>query len=125
VPFLHWIASILTTYKLCGVANGLEYLHFNNVVHGNLGVVRGGSLVCITVGLTHIQPNILVDDSGRARITDFGLAMMPQDPDSQRGFLDDQTAQWTAPEIANDSGTYSKEADVFSFAMVMVEVRRG
>jgi hypothetical protein len=31
--------------------------------------------------------------------------------------------RWTAPEILNNQGTYSKEADVFSFAMVMIEVR--
>ena len=33
--------------------------------------------------------------------------------------------QYTAPEILNGSGVLSKEADVFSFAVVMVEVRRG
>ena len=31
---------------------------------------------------------------------------------------------YTAPEILNGSGVFSKEADVFSFAMVMAEVRR-
>ena len=31
---------------------------------------------------------------------------------------------YTAPEILNGSGVLSKAADVFSFAMVMVEVRR-
>ena len=32
---------------------------------------------------------------------------------------------YTAPEILNGSGVLSKEADVFSFGMVMVEARRG
>ena len=120
---MHWIAGVLITYKLCGIATGLKYLHSNDVVHGNLGPVRGGSSVCITIGLTYVQPNILVDDSGRVRITDFGLTTMPRGPNSQRAFVDDQTVQWTAPEILNGRGTYSKEADVFSFAMVMIEVR--
>ena len=31
--------------------------------------------------------------------------------------------RWTAPEILNEEGTHSKEADIFSFAMVMVEAR--
>ena len=76
------------------------------------------------INLTPIlQPNILVDDSGQARIADFGLAVIPQNQTAKRAFLDDQTARWTAPEILHDSGTYSKEADVFSFAMVMIEVR--
>jgi len=121
---MHWIAGMLITYKLCGVATGLKYLHSNDVVHGNLGPVCGGSSVGFTIGLTCVQPNILVDDSGRVRITDFGLATMPRGPNSQRAFVDDQTVPWTAPEILNDRGTYSKEADVFSFAMVMVEVRQ-
>ena len=33
------------------------------------------------------------------------------------------TARWTAPEILNEGEPYSREADVFSFAMVMIEVR--
>ena len=80
-------------------------------------------LVRFTTALTPAQPNILVDDSGNALIADFGLAMITQNPDSvlsisrQRG----HTPQWTAPEILND-GMHSKEADIFSFAMVMIEV---
>ena len=31
---------------------------------------------------------------------------------------------YTAPEILNKSGVRGKEADIFSFAMVMVQVRR-
>ena len=64
-----------------------------------------------------------MDDSGRARITDFGLATILQNPDFKRAFLDDQSVRWTAPEILYAPGAYSKEADVFSFAMVMIEVR--
>jgi len=75
--------------------------------------------------LTPLQPNILVDAAGRARITDFGLATVTQNLDSMRSASDDKghTARWTAPEILNEQGTYSKEADIFSFAMVMIEVR--
>ena len=76
------------------------------------------------MALMTTQPNILVDGSGSALIADFGLAMVAQNPDSvlsisrQRGY----TPQWTAPEILNN-GMHSKEADIFSFAMVMIEVR--
>ena len=74
--------------------------------------------------LTRVQPNILVDAAGHVRITDFGLATVTQNLDSIRSGSDDHghTARWTAPEILSENGTYSKEADVFSFAMVMIEV---
>ena len=65
-----------------------------------------------------------MDADGLARITDFGLAMVTHDLDSIRNGLDEhgQWARWVAPEILDDRGTYSKEADVFSFAMVTIEV---
>ena len=76
-------------------------------------------------GLILLQPNILVDNADRARITDFGLATVTQNLDSIRSSSDDHghTARWTAPEILHEQGLHSKEADVFSFAMVMIEVR--
>ena len=67
-----------------------------------------------------------MDGSGHARITDFGLATVTRNLDSiqsssvQRGY----TPRWAAPEVLNE-GSHSKEADVFAFAMIMVEVRHG
>ena len=51
--------------------------------------------------------------------------MVTQDPGSMRGPSPehDQSGHWIAPEILHDRGTYSKEADVFSFAGVAIEVR--
>ena len=74
--------------------------------------------------LTHVQSNILVDDTAHARITDFGFATVATDADSPPSASEDpgHTARWTAPEILNEEGTFSKEADVFSFSMVMIEV---
>ena len=78
-----------------------------------------------TIVLTAGQPNILVDDAGCPRITDFGLAMVVHDKDSSQSAPDERghTIRWTAPEILSGEGTRSKAADVFSFAMVMIEVR--
>lgn len=73
------------------------------------------------------QTNILVNDSGRALIADFGLAIITRGVDSELSTTGDEGhgARWSAPEILTDQGVYSKEADVFSFAMVMNQVGRG
>lgn len=73
--------------------------------------------------LRYFQPNIMVDALGNARITDFGLAAIIRDPNSRTSATDDhhQTPRWTAPEILQ-SGSPTKESDVFSFGMVIIEV---
>lgn len=63
----------------------------------------------------------MVDARGHARITDFGLARN-QAALERTHTMPGGTARWTAPEILKEEGTLSKGADVFSFAMVMVEV---
>jgi serine/threonine protein kinase len=66
-----------------------------------------------------------VDGTGHARITDFGLVLITQNVDSIRSASIEHghSAGWIAPEILDGRGTYSKEADVFSFAGVVIEVR--
>ena len=63
-----------------------------------------------------------MDTTGCARVTNFGLTTVVQDLHSviERG----HDVRWTAPEILDGRGTYSREGDVFSFAMVTIEVRR-
>ncbi|KAF9643889.1 kinase-like protein [Thelephora ganbajun] len=94
---------------LSDVANGLCYLHSYNAIHGD---IKGS--------------NILVDDSGHARISDFGLATITKDVGSTQStsYNHGLAPRWTAPEVLNE-GTYSKAADVFSFAMLMIEVFTG
>ena len=80
--------------------------------------MRGRPKSRLAAVLTSDQPNILIDDSRRGRITEFGLARATQSVSRQHV----HTARWAAPEILNE-GPHSKEADVFSFAMFMIEVR--
>ena len=123
VPPLVFIPPSLLL-QLSDIANGLDYLHSRYVVHGDLKGVRRCSKSHFSTFLTPGQPNVLVDDAGHARIADFGLATLTQNPFSietpsaQRGY----SPRWTAPEVL-DEKPYSKEADIFSFAMVMIEVR--
>jgi hypothetical protein len=91
-----------------------------------MGTSREYAVILTFVSLPHSRPkpNILVDDSGHARIADFGRATVTQNLDSIQTPSCQQccTARWAAPEILN-GGVYSKEADTFSFAMVMIEAR--
>ena len=65
-----------------------------------------------------------MDNSGHARITDFGLTAVTRNLSSIESGSGDHntTMRWIAPEILNKQGSHSKEADIFSFAMVMIEV---
>ena len=91
------------------------------------GISEGYAIVLdrSTTGiLTPDQSNILVDTTGHAMITDCGLAVVTQSLDSIQSVPDERgdSTRWMAPEILANRGAFSKEADVFSFAMVMIEV---
>ena len=64
-----------------------------------------------------------MDNSGIARVADFGLAMVTLNLDSMRSTSCQRghTARWAAPEVLSE-GSFSKGTDIFSFAMVMIEV---
>ena len=113
--------------QLSDVAEGLHYLHSCDVVHGDLKGVRTLSKPRLTTMLIPAKPNILVDATGHARITDFGLATITQVPGRIQNPLDDygHSPLWVAPEILDGRAAYSKETDVFSFAGVIIEVRCG
>ena len=70
------------------------------------------------------QTNILVDAQGRARIMGFRFAKVTpsEDPGQAVSIQHIRSKQWSAPEVLED-GEMSKKADIFSFAMVMIEAR--
>ncbi|KAG6901527.1 hypothetical protein C0995_010826, partial [Termitomyces sp. Mi166 len=101
------------------VADGLYYLHQNGIVHGDL---KG---VC---------PNILIDNAGRARLTDFGLSAMynPQilawtsvSSMSSKG----GSVRWQAPELfdANTDNLVqnTERSDVYAWSCVCFEIFTG
>jgi serine/threonine protein kinase len=81
--------------------------------------------------LTHrsvhtFQMNILVDvvdNVPHARIADFGITIVTKNLDSIRAETPQNvhTPRWSAPEIFRKQNP-SKESDVYSFAMVTIEV---
>ena len=74
------------------------------------------------------QVNILVDvvgDIPHARITDFGITIVTKNADSIRPATRQEahTPRWAAPEVLLEQNP-TKESDVYSFAMVTIEVYR-
>ncbi|KAF8194861.1 kinase-like domain-containing protein, partial [Mycena galopus ATCC 62051] len=94
------------------IAVGLQYLHSQNIVHGDL---RGA--------------NILLDDRGHALLADFGLAVVTDSPlaSTNRG----GSLRWMAPELLHPESYGFKEfqrtfaSDIYSFACVCLELYTG
>ncbi|KAF8303428.1 kinase-like protein [Clavulina sp. PMI_390] len=91
------------------VGNGILHIHHQNIIHLDLK-----------------PENIFVTMEGRLRIGDFGMATRWPRPASfdgenaSRGSLDREgDREYLAPEILQ--GQYGREADIFSFGMIMLE----
>ena len=118
----------LHRYQLLNVAEGLAYLHHYGVVHGNLSGVSSDPLIPWSKGLTTSQRNVLVDDDGVACVSEYGLEFVLREEASSNALP--TNVRWTAPEVISAvsknqrlSANDGKRADVYSFAMVMFEVR--
>ncbi|KAG8951444.1 hypothetical protein FRC03_012542 [Tulasnella sp. 419] len=94
------------------ILNGLIHLHSRNppIVHGDL---RG----C----------NVMVDDDGSARISDFGLSRISQNCPS--GYTTSSAIQgstrWMAPELLNDGRRPTEATDIYAFGLLVMEIDSG
>ncbi|KAJ3570724.1 hypothetical protein NP233_g4216 [Leucocoprinus birnbaumii] len=94
------------------VAAGLCYMHTRGLIHSDLK------------GL-----NVLVDDSGHACITDFGLSFIRTDQTlaytiaatTVHGF----SYHWAAPELLDDGGRATTASDVWALGCVYYEILTG
>lgn len=91
---------------------GLAYLHEEGIVHGDL---HGG--------------NILVDNNGRIRLADFGMALISEGTGYNYGSQHGGGAtRWTAPDLFDpdifgiDSPRPTALSDVYALACVGIEV---
>ncbi|KAF8626491.1 hypothetical protein AX17_006546 [Amanita inopinata Kibby_2008] len=96
--------------RLLEVAEGMQYLHHEGVIHGDL---KGA--------------NILLGDDFHVRIADFGLTR-PSDATATK--TNAWSAYYTAPElfdVENDEVSIkrTKKTDVFSFACLYYEIHFG
>ncbi|KAJ7646318.1 kinase-like domain-containing protein, partial [Mycena polygramma] len=90
-------------------ADGLAYLHSQNIVHGDL---RG--------------TNVLIDDEEHSRLADFGLAIVT---DATRGTTSTVggSTRWMAPELLDESESKrpTTASDVYAFSCLCIELYTG
>ncbi|KIM73991.1 hypothetical protein PILCRDRAFT_715514, partial [Piloderma croceum F 1598] len=90
------------------VCQGLVYLHSRNIIHGDLK--------CL---------NVLIDDSGKGVLCDFGLSRLKADATSRDVSADGMrtmgSRNWMAPEQLV-SGSLKQPCDVYAFGMTMYEI---
>ncbi|KAF9791048.1 kinase-like domain-containing protein [Thelephora terrestris] len=95
------------------VATGLVYLHSQGMIHGDL---KGA--------------NVLIDNTGHARLADFGLLKIiydPSNPSSPSSCTQGGSARWMSPELL-DPGRFrlkksrpTKSSDCYALGMVIYE----
>ncbi|KAF7354908.1 Protein kinase domain-containing protein [Mycena sanguinolenta] len=94
------------------ISMGLEYLHGENIVHGDLKT-----------------PNILVTPSGRACISDFGLSTIVDELSLKLTFSSRNgragTVRYQAPELLKNESPNHYGSDVYAFACVSYEILSG
>jgi len=80
-------------------ASGMACLHYYKIIHGDLK-----------------DTNVLVDDLGTAKITDFSLSKMKLLSLSSPGHRGYGTMYWTDPEfLKNNLQTRAYSSDVYAF----------
>ncbi|PCH37169.1 kinase-like protein, partial [Wolfiporia cocos MD-104 SS10] len=91
---------------ILGIAHGLEYLHANQVVHGDLK-----------------SQNIMINQHGSPCLIDFGLATVIHNTATVNIMTTTQgkkyTACFSAPEILNAVIDPTKASDIYALAMVI------
>ncbi|KAJ7114288.1 kinase-like domain-containing protein [Mycena epipterygia] len=107
--FLRLRPSFDPLHILRDISLGLEYLHSRKICHGDLKAI-----------------NVLVENSGKALLCDFGLARLKADA-ATRTFVHVDGPQivgsrnWMAPEILTGS-RYRVTSDVYAFGMTLYEL---
>lgn len=91
------------------IVSGLSYLHQSKIIHGDLKA-----------------KNVLVSDSGRALLADFGLSHVALSTGLITTRISQGTMRWTAPELlADESEDYippTENSDVWSLGCLLYEI---
>ncbi|KAJ3269867.1 hypothetical protein HK104_005024 [Borealophlyctis nickersoniae] len=95
---------------VCQILCGLEYLHERLIIHRD---IKGG--------------NILLDESGVAKISDFGISKKNEYKTAYRynsRMSIQGSVYWMAPEVIKGKG-YSAKVDIWSLGCVVLEMFTG
>ncbi|KAF8995553.1 kinase-like domain-containing protein [Cyathus striatus] len=97
---------------ITGVANALHYLHSENVVHGD---VKTKNVIIHKEDGDQIVPEL----------ADFGRSRVLERSGDTTGMI--SSCRYTAPEILtqDDTRSFSKAGDIYSFGMFMLEILTG
>jgi serine/threonine protein kinase len=85
---------------------GLEYLHDANMIHRD---IKAG--------------NILLDNSGNAKLADFGVSAQLLNTYSKKQTMAG-TPHWMSPEVLTKS-EYNKKIDIWSLGITAIEMAEG
>ncbi|KDQ51599.1 hypothetical protein JAAARDRAFT_199053 [Jaapia argillacea MUCL 33604] len=113
------VTSQMVDRMLREIAEGLIYLHAEDIIHGDL-----------------CGRNILIDENCHAKLSDFGLASLFTAPNSQLYSATSRMTQgslaWMAPELLDsgpvlgaDSSQPTYRSDVYAFGVVGYELYSG
>ncbi|KAF9241784.1 kinase-like domain-containing protein [Melanogaster broomeanus] len=111
------LPTLVRVQLLCEIASGLHYLHSQMVIHGDL-----------------TGTNVLIDTSGKAYLSDFGLATIHHEFLGTSFFLSSSrgNVRWAAPELfevpeheGSRSVLCSEETDVYSYGSIMLQALSG
>ncbi|KAG2148894.1 kinase-like protein [Suillus clintonianus] len=110
------ISAIRRFQILRDITVGLQYLHANNVIHGDL-----------------TGPNVLIFGDGTACLADFGLSLVFSDVTSisQASWTSNfhGNSRWLAPELLEGQDDElvrpNMQSDIYSFGGIMLQVLTG
>ena len=121
--------------QLGDAARGLIYIHQQGMIHGDLkGVCSGCSEPLPFLTVFSVKDNILVDQTGHARLADFGFLTMILDAATNlpsSSYSVGGTLRWMSPELVApgkfglETSRPTKFSDCYSLGMVIYETISG